>query len=142
MMSKVRLLAVFAALALSWSAQAQISPNTMYSGQILQGASQAPAFVCIQGSNNNLGFTVSGSSATVGSINKPTCGTITAGTTGTSTITITMGGGQTSDWAWLCTAYDITTPAAGLMIAYTTNSCTVQIATTTNDVILFTAFGL
>jgi hypothetical protein len=81
-------------------------------------------------------FTVSGSSAGT-PVGTGDAGQFTAGTTGTSTVTILPYGTAqiTAPNGWMCVANDNTTPAAMFQTASTTSGCTISGATTTADIV-------
>jgi hypothetical protein len=88
-------------------------------------------------------FTASGcsNSTTVGGA---TAGSFSSGTTGTCTVTITMNGatGLLSNNGWVCTAFDITTPADTIkQSGSTTAGCTITGTTASGDTIVFSAIG-
>lgn len=81
-------------------------------------------------------FTVSGSSAGT-PVGTGDTGQFTAGTTGTSTVTILPYGTAqiTAPNGWMCAATDNTTPAALQQTTSTTSSCTISGTTTTADIV-------
>ncbi len=82
-------------------------------------------------------FVVSGSGATVGAGAANQAGPITAGTTGTSTITITPGtSAGTAPHGYICQWTDITSGINMAQTASTTTSCTITGVTTSGDTLL------
>ena len=71
-----------------------------------------------------------------------TAGTFKSGTTGTCTVTITMGGGATATTGWSCNSTDRTTANLYRQTASTTTTATFSGTTTSADIIQFacTAF--
>jgi len=86
-------------------------------------------------------FTASGcSNSTL--VGGATAGKFTSGTTGTCTVTITMGNSDTATNGWACFANDLTTNTnLWSETATTTTSCTIQGTTVTSDVINFGAIA-
>lgn len=87
-------------------------------------------------------FTASGCSNTT-TVGGATGGHFTSGTTGTCTVTITMGDSATAPNAWVCDAHDVTTVADVITQTSTLSAtqCTISGTTASGDVIVFTAQG-
>lgn len=86
-------------------------------------------------------FTASGcsNSSTVGG---PSAGKYSSGTTGTCTVTVTIGGGYAAPNGWACVAKDLTTTADQQnQTATTTTSVTISGTTVSGDNIVFSCTG-
>jgi hypothetical protein len=71
-----------------------------------------------------------------------TAGSFTSGTTGTCTVTITMGGSATAPNGWACFANDLTTPSDTIkQTATSTTTATLSGTTVSGDAINFSCTG-
>jgi hypothetical protein len=71
-----------------------------------------------------------------------TTGSYASGTSGTCTVVITMGGGLTAGTGWVCSTWDLTTPAdVQKQIARTATTATISGTTVSGDVIIFHCDG-
>lgn len=90
---------------------------------------------------NGQTFTASGcSNGTL--VGGSTAGSFLSGTTGTCTVTITMGGSQTATNQWMCQAANTSTPAnLVIMTASNTTTATLSGTTTSGDKIVWSCVG-
>jgi hypothetical protein len=94
------------------------------------------------GIDYSVAFTISGCSASVGTNSRSTGGTIVSGTTGTCTVTITMGGSQSAADGWLCYGSNQTTAYTNAnqvprQKSSTSTTAVLEMNTTSGDVIEF-----
>ena len=87
-------------------------------------------------------FNISGCTATFGN-GGPSAGTFSSGTSGTCTVTITMGGGAQTNSGYACWINDLTTPADTLHQVFTGSTTQVSFTGTTvsGDLINFGCMG-
>lgn len=94
--------------------------------------------------SNGTKFTTSGAGCTVtGTTGGATAGSITTSTTGTCTVIVTLNGatGFTAPNGWACHGSNITSGAAAAQTATSATSCTIKVATSASDIIIFSAMA-
>jgi hypothetical protein len=91
--------------------------------------------------SNGTTFTASGcSNSTL--VGGATAGSFDSGTTGTCTVTVTMGNTQTAAHGWACNVHDLTTPTDTIQMTPGTTTTAVFTGTTVaGDVINFACIG-